>query len=83
MSHSRAAPEVAKSYYDNCINFMGSSTILGLVEDEGLVIDIVLSNPFSNKAILQQVVLKRKPYVIKYPLDSSLNKSLPESEYIV
>jgi serine/threonine protein kinase len=61
--------EVAKSYFDKCKNFAGTSTILALVDDKELVIDGVLSNAFSNKAVLQRVVLKGHPYVFKYPLD--------------
>ena len=60
---------VAKSYYDRCANFIGASTILNLVETKELVIDGPLHNAFSNKAHLQRVILKGKPFIFKYPLD--------------
>ncbi len=62
-------PDLAKSYYDRCANFVGVSTILQLVQSQELVIDGPLHNAFSNKAHLQRVMLKGKPYIFKYPLD--------------
>ena len=60
--------DAAISIYTRAKAILGTSTRLELMKDEiRVVLDGMLSGSYSNKAILQSVLVDKKPFVFKYP----------------
>jgi serine/threonine protein kinase len=72
---SCTSPHIAKFLYDRVKRIPGTATKL-MYAEQGLDLDVLLPNVFSNKAILQIIFYKNVPHVFKYPTTKDYHYSI-------